>query len=146
MTKPLDPEETNVLLTEEEFRRRRPHPNFRNHTSLEKLVLKLGRGKKSKLAGYVVACGLQYGEGENLFHYFFKVAWLMQVPKVPLFGPGTNHIPVIHVKDLAGVIQNIVELKPKSKYILAVDDSKNTLEDIVTVKLLKTIMQQYFEL
>ncbi|XP_056283655.1 adenylate kinase 7a [Pseudoliparis swirei] len=130
-TKPLDPEETNVLLTEEEFRRRRPHPNFRNHNSLEKLVLKLGRGRKSKLAGYVVACGLQYGEGENLFHYFFKVAWLMQFPKVPLFGPGTNHIPMIHVNDLAGVIQNIVELKPKSKYILAVDDSKNTLEDIV---------------
>lgn len=29
--------------------------------------------KKSKLTGYVVACGLQYGNGENLFHYFFKV-------------------------------------------------------------------------
>lgn len=29
--------------------------------------------KKSKLAGYVVASGLQYGMGENLFHYFFKV-------------------------------------------------------------------------
>lgn len=31
------------------------------------------------------------------------------------------------------VIQNIIELWPKSKYILAVDDSKNTLEDIVKV-------------
>lgn len=29
--------------------------------------------KKYKLTGYVVACGLQYGKGENLFHYFFKV-------------------------------------------------------------------------
>ncbi|XP_034383664.1 adenylate kinase 7-like [Cyclopterus lumpus] len=131
MTKPQDPEETDVLLTEEEFRRKRPHPNFKNHNILEKLVLKLGRGRNSKLAGYVVASGLQYGEGENLFHYFFKVSWLMQLPKVPLFGPGTNHIPMIHVNDLAGVIQNIVEFKPKSKYILAVDDSKNTLEDIV---------------
>lgn len=28
---------------------------------------------KSKLIGYVVASGLQYGKGENLFHYFFKV-------------------------------------------------------------------------
>lgn len=34
------------------------------------------------------------------------------------------------------VIQNIIELKPKSKYILAVDDSKKTLEDIVKVMLL----------
>lgn len=29
--------------------------------------------KNSKLTGYVVACGLQYGKGENIFHYFFKV-------------------------------------------------------------------------
>lgn len=36
--------ETDVLLIEEEFRRRRPHLAFRNHNNLEKLVLKLGRG------------------------------------------------------------------------------------------------------
>nr|XP_046228435.1 adenylate kinase 7-like [Scatophagus argus] len=133
MTKPQNPEEPDVLLTEEEFRRRRPHPSFKTHNNLEKLVLKLGRGKKSKLTGYVVASGLQYGKGENLFHYFFKVSWLMQFPKVPLFGQGTNYIPMIHVYDLGGVLQNVIELKPKSKYILAVDDSKNTLEDIVKV-------------
>ncbi|XP_070843607.1 adenylate kinase 7-like [Chaetodon trifascialis] len=131
MTKPQNPDEPDVLPTEEEFRRRRPHPSFKNHNNLEKLVLKLGRGKKSKLTGYVVACGLQYGRGENLFHYFFKASWLMKLPKVPLFGRGTNSIPMIHVYDLGGVLQNIIELKPKSKYILAVDDSKNTLEDIV---------------
>ncbi|KAA8583010.1 hypothetical protein FQN60_015556 [Etheostoma spectabile] len=131
MTKPQNPEETDVMLTEEEFRRKRPHPSFKNHNNLEKLVLKLGRVKKNKLTGYVVGSGVQYGKGENLFHYFFKVAWLMQFPKVPLFGQGKNHIPMIHVYDLGGVIQNIIELKPKSKYVLAVDDAKNTLEDIV---------------
>ncbi|XP_073348543.1 adenylate kinase 7-like [Pagrus major] len=131
LSKAQNPDETDVLLTEEEFRRRRPHPNFKNHNNLEKLVLKLGRGKGTGLTGYVVASGLQYGKGENLFHYFFKVSWLLQFPKVPLFGEGTNYIPMIHVYDLGGVLQNIIELKPKSKYILAVDDSKNTLEDIV---------------
>ncbi|KAM9339221.1 adenylate kinase 7-like [Symphorus nematophorus] len=131
MTKPQNPDDADALLTEEEFRRRRPHPSFKSHHNLEKLVVKLGRGKKSKLTAYVVACGLQYGKGENLFHYFFKVSWLMQFPKVPLFGEGTNYIPMIHVQDLGRVLQNIIELKPKSKYILAVDDSKNTLEDIV---------------
>ena len=35
-----DPE---APLTEEEYRRRRPHPSFKEHHSLEKLVLKLGR-------------------------------------------------------------------------------------------------------
>uniref|UniRef100_A0A3Q1CW12 Nucleoside-diphosphate kinase n=1 Tax=Amphiprion ocellaris TaxID=80972 RepID=A0A3Q1CW12_AMPOC len=131
MTKPRNQDETDVLITEGEFRRRRPHPRFRNHNDLEKLVLTLAKGKKSKLIGYVVASGLQYGKGENLFHYFFKISWLMQFPKVPLFGEGTNHVPMIHVYDLGGVIQNIIELKPKSKYILAVDDSKYTLEDII---------------
>uniref|UniRef100_A0A3P8SAT1 Adenylate kinase 7a n=1 Tax=Amphiprion percula TaxID=161767 RepID=A0A3P8SAT1_AMPPE len=131
MTKPRNQDETDVLITEGEFRRRRPHPRFRNHNDLEKLVFTLAKGKKSKLIGYVVASGLQYGKGENLFHYFFKISWFMQFPKVPLFGEGTNHVPMIHVYDLGGVIQNIIELKPKSKYILAVDDSKYTLEDII---------------
>uniref|UniRef100_A0A8D3BXJ0 Uncharacterized protein n=1 Tax=Scophthalmus maximus TaxID=52904 RepID=A0A8D3BXJ0_SCOMX len=131
MTKPQDPDETDYVLSEEEFRRRRPHPSFKDHNDVEKLVLKLGRGKKSKLAGYVVASGLQYGMGENLFHYFFKVSWMGKFPKVPVFGEGTNNIPMIHVNDLAGVIQNIIELKPKSKYTVAVDDSKNTLEEII---------------
>nr|XP_020459736.1 adenylate kinase 7-like isoform X2 [Monopterus albus] len=131
LIKPQNSDETDDLLTEEEFKKGRPHPRFKNHNNLEKLVLKLGRENKSKLTGYVVASGLQYGKGENLFHYFFKVSWLMQFPKVPIFGVGTNHIPMIHIYDLAGVIQNIIELRPKSKYILAVDDSKNTLEDIV---------------
>lgn len=31
------------------------------------------------------------------------------------------------------VIQKIIELKPKSKYIVAVDDAKNTLEEVVKV-------------
>ncbi|XP_017267301.1 adenylate kinase 7 isoform X2 [Kryptolebias marmoratus] len=131
MTKPQEPDDPDAFFSEEDFRQRRPHPSFRNHNNLEKLVLKLARGKKSKLKCYVVTSGLQYGMGENLFHYFFKVSWLMQVPKVPVFGDGTNYIPTIHIHDLGGVIQNIIELRPKMKYILAVDESKNTLKDII---------------
>ncbi|XP_068609903.1 adenylate kinase 7-like [Brachionichthys hirsutus] len=129
MTKPHNLDKTDVLIREEDFKRRRPHPSFKSHYDLEKLVLRLG--KKSTFRGYVVACGLQYGKGESLFHYFFKTSWLMQFPEVPLFGQGTNFVPVIHVCDLGSVLQQIIELKPKTRYILAVDDSKNTLEDIV---------------
>lgn len=92
--------------------------------------------KKSKLSSYVVAAGVQYGMGENLLHYFFKVhlnyitwdiivlsrhrwmfsvslfplawllktSWLGEFAKVPVFGPGTNIIPTIHVNDLAGFV------------------------------------------
>nr|XP_057913845.1 adenylate kinase 7a [Doryrhamphus excisus] len=133
MTKPPNTDEPDLMVTEEEFRKRRPHPSFKHHNNMEKHVLKLGTGKKNKLKGYVVAAGIQYGKGENLFHYFFKVSWLSECSEVPIFGEGTNYIPTIHVVDLAQVIQNVIEVKPKSKYILAIDDSKNTLEDIVKV-------------
>uniref|UniRef100_A0A3B4AJW4 Uncharacterized protein n=1 Tax=Periophthalmus magnuspinnatus TaxID=409849 RepID=A0A3B4AJW4_9GOBI len=130
MTKPQNPDEPDVPISEEQFRRRRPHPAFRAHNELEKLVLKLGRTKKTRLPAYVVSSGLQYGKGENLFHFFFKVRYKCNL-EVPMFGPGTNYIPMIHIHDLGGVIQSIIQNKPKAKYILAVDDSKNTLEEIV---------------
>ncbi|KAM8847149.1 adenylate kinase 7-like [Synchiropus picturatus] len=130
-TKSQNPGETEYRLTEMEYKRRRPHPNFKNHHVLEKLVLKLGGGKSSKLRAYVLAAGLQYGRGESLFHYFFKMAWTMDHPHVPFFGQGGNYVPMIHVYDLAGAIQNTVEVRPSSKYILALDDSKYTLDDIV---------------
>ncbi|XP_054910422.1 adenylate kinase 7-like isoform X2 [Poeciliopsis prolifica] len=116
---------------EEDFLRRRPHPKFRKHNDLEKLVLKCPRGKISKLKGYVVCAGFQYGMGENLFHYFFKVSWLMEEPKVPIFGSGENFIPMIHVCDLGRVVQGIIKVKPSPRYIIAVDDSKTTLEEVV---------------
>ncbi|CAL8314971.1 unnamed protein product [Lota lota] len=131
LTKPRNQDDPDAPLTEEDYRRRRPHPSFKDHNILEKLVLKLGKEKKSMLSGYVVASGLQYGRGENIFHYFFKVSWSMQLAKVPLFGPGLNQVPMIHINDLARVIQNTIDHMPKSRYILAVDDSRNSLEDIV---------------
>jgi hypothetical protein len=32
-----------VPFTEEDFRRRKPHPNFREHLTAEKTVIKLGK-------------------------------------------------------------------------------------------------------
>jgi len=36
-------DDPDIPLTEDDYRRRRPHPNFKEHTSTEKLVLKLGK-------------------------------------------------------------------------------------------------------
>ncbi|KAI2651723.1 Adenylate kinase 7 [Labeo rohita] len=112
MTKPADPDDPDIPLTEDDYKRRRPHPNFKEHTSTEKLVLKLGKTKKSKLSTYVVTSGLQYGMGENIFHFFFKYF-------------------VIILFFIFRVVQNIIDHKPKTHYFIAVDDSKNTFEDIV---------------
>ncbi|XP_024615143.1 adenylate kinase 7 isoform X4 [Neophocaena asiaeorientalis asiaeorientalis] len=129
-SKPLDPGDSEIPFTEEDYRRRKHHPNFLDHINAEKLVLKLGK-KVRKFATYVVAAGLQYGMEGGILHAFFKLAWSGEVPALPVFGDGTNVIPAIHVLDLAGVIQNIIDHVPKFRYLVAVDESVHTLEDFV---------------
>ncbi|XP_053458934.1 adenylate kinase 7 [Nycticebus coucang] len=129
-SKPLDPDDTEVPFTEEDYRRRKPHPNFMDHINAEKMVLKFGKSTK-KFATYVIAAGLQYGAEGGILHTFFKMAWLGDMPALPVFGDGTNVIPGIHVLDLAGVIQNVIDHMPKYHYLVAVDESVQTLEDIV---------------
>ncbi|KAM5176830.1 adenylate kinase 7 isoform 4-T4 [Callospermophilus lateralis] len=129
-SKPLDPDDSEVPFTEEDYRRRKHHPNFTDHINAEKMVLKFGKNVK-KFATYVIAAGLQYGVEEGILHTFFKIAWLGEVPALPVFGDGTNVIPAIHVLDLAGVIQNVIDHVPKLHYLVAVDESVHTLEDFV---------------
>ncbi|XP_075782732.1 adenylate kinase 7 isoform X2 [Pelodiscus sinensis] len=130
-SKPLDPDDSEIPFTEEDYRRRKPDPNFMDHINAEKVIIKLGKTSKNKFSTYVVASGLQYGAEEGIFHYFFKTAWLGEVPAIPVFGDGKNFIPTIHVVDLAAVLQNIADHKPRTLYIVAVDESIHTLQAIV---------------
>ncbi|XP_043930582.1 adenylate kinase 7 [Protopterus annectens] len=130
-SKPVDPDDPDIPFTEDDYRRRRPHPNFKEHISTEKLVIKLGKINKSKLTTYVIASGIQYGMEEDMLHLFFKMAWHGEVPALPVFGDGTNFIPMIHIFDLAAVVQNVVDHKPKTHYLVAVDDSKHLLREVV---------------
>lgn len=129
-SKPLDPDDPEIPFTEDDYRRRKPHPNFKEHLSAEKTVMKMGKTSKSKLSTYVVAPGLTYGAEENIFHYLFKAAW-HNAPELQCFGGGQNIVPTIHIKDLAAVLQNIADSRPKVRYLVAVDDSKHTLEELV---------------
>ncbi|NWI08782.1 KAD7 kinase, partial [Crypturellus soui] len=130
-SKPLDPEDLDIVFTDEDYRRRKSHPNFTDHINAEKLVLKLGKNNKQKFTTYVVASGLQYGAGEGILHYFFKMAWLSEAAAIPVFGNGNNFIPTIHVLDLAAILQNIADHKPKTHYIVAVDESMHTLKELI---------------
>ncbi|XP_068683125.1 adenylate kinase 7-like isoform X1 [Montipora foliosa] len=132
-SKPLDPDDPEISFTEDDYRRRRAHPNFKPHVSAEKLVIKHGKTNKAKFITYVVASGLTYGAGEDIFHFLFKTAWHGQAPALQCFGNGQNVVPTIHITDLAAVIVNICDQNPKVRYLVAVDDSKNTLEEIVKI-------------
>ncbi|XP_065660786.1 adenylate kinase 7 isoform X4 [Hydra vulgaris] len=129
-TKPIDPEDPEVPFTEDDYRKRRAHPNYKSHLNCEKLVIKNGKVNKSLFMTYVVIAGVLYGLEENLLHILFKQAWLGGEKALPVFGTGKNTIPMIHVNDLASAVRSIVELKPSVRYLLAVDESKSSLEEI----------------
>ncbi|XP_035466354.2 adenylate kinase 7 [Scophthalmus maximus] len=130
-SKPVDPEDLELPFTDDIFWRRRAHPNFKQHLDLEKEVVKMGKTDRTLFSTYVLASGLQYGMGEQVFHFFFKTSWLGHEHAIPVYGDGNNIVPTIHINDLASVIKNVIELQPKPYYLLAVDSSNNTMEDIV---------------
>ncbi|NXI08771.1 KAD7 kinase, partial [Irena cyanogastra] len=130
-TKPSDPEDPEASFNDDDFRKRKSHPSFVDYINAEKHVVKLGKTNKKKFSTYVVASGHQYGAEEGLFHYFFKMCWLGQTPAIPVFGDGNNVIPTIHVRDLAVVLQNVADHRPDFQYILAVDTSMHTFEELV---------------
>ncbi|KAF5404263.1 adenylate kinase, partial [Paragonimus heterotremus] len=117
-------------FAEGEYRRRKPHANFKELFNFEKEILKIGKKHKKKFVTYVLACGLIYGNGEYLLQHFFRQAWVEQAP-LPIYFEGQNILPTIHVLDLASVILNVIENPPRQRYIVAKDESSNTLADIV---------------
>ncbi|XP_046711814.1 adenylate kinase 7 isoform X2 [Silurus meridionalis] len=132
LIKPLDTDDAKTPFTEEDYKRRKPHHNFNDHIAVEKLVVKLGRSNQSQFSTYVVASGLQYGMGEQAFHFFFKTSWMGEEQEVPIFGDGSNFVPTIHITDLAGIVQNVIDYNPKPQYLLAVDESHNTIAEIIS--------------
>uniref|UniRef100_A0A8C6WBC2 Adenylate kinase 7 n=1 Tax=Nannospalax galili TaxID=1026970 RepID=A0A8C6WBC2_NANGA len=133
-SKPLDPDDTDIPFTEEDYRRRKHHLNFLDHINAEKIVLKFGKNAK-KFATYVVATGLQYGVEGGILHAFFKMAWLGEMPALPVFGDGTNVIPAIHVLDLACISKNTgpgkVQKVPKENAFLTKDLTQEQLDHLL---------------
>ncbi|CAN9502021.1 unnamed protein product [Ophioblennius macclurei] len=125
-----DPEDPDVL-TDEGFKSRKAHPNFRQHIDLEKKVYKVGQLDQKKFSTYVVASGLQYGMGEQIFHHFFKTSWLGEEEEISIFGDGLNFVPTIHIGDLARVVQSVIEQQPEPQYLVAVDSGVYTMTEIV---------------
>ena len=56
----LTQEEPDVPFTEEEYRKRRTHPNFKDHITTEKLVIKLGKtvSYKNRIGTYSSLYGM----------------------------------------------------------------------------------------
>ncbi|TPP57507.1 adenylate kinase [Fasciola gigantica] len=127
---PLDESDPEMPFTDDDYARRKAHRGYLEHLKAEKTTVYLGKTEKTKLLTYVIATGVTYGEKQNVFHWFFKQAW-NNAPMVTFPGDGQNIVPTIHVYDLASIVQTVMELRPTKHYILAKDESQNTLQEIV---------------
>ena len=73
------------------------------------------------------------GEADDGLHAIFKAAWKAKSDTpVPLYGPGHNTIPTMHVADLAAYVAAVCLEPPAQQYLLAVDSLRLTQREIVT--------------
>ena len=82
-----NPDEPETPVTEAEYKRRRPHSNYKELVALEKLVTK---SQREGLRTHVVAAGLTYGAEEDVFHPLFKSAWGCQPLPLLTMSDGSN--------------------------------------------------------
>lgn len=89
--------EMNGFLFEEDYRRRRAHPNYCKHKLLERDVIWLQKRCKPYIKSLVFCPGMTYGGRNYVFHYIFKLAFYNK--EIPIVRPGSQLIPLIYIKD-----------------------------------------------
>jgi len=132
--KPFNKPRPYEPLTEEMAPRRKAHPHFQELLEVEKRVKK---SQNKLLKPLVVFSGLMYGEGERVLHPWFKAAW-QDANALQVAGDGYNYIPMIHVRDLAAIVEKMAVSPPEideedksSAYLFAVDESQITQSQLI---------------
>mmetsp|Transcript_90349 Transcript_90349/g.156483 ORF Transcript_90349/g.156483 Transcript_90349/m.156483 type:complete len:481 (+) Transcript_90349:58-1500(+) len=120
---PAEEEEPAELeaYTEDMYNKRVPHVKYTAWKEVEKLCKK---ANSKTLHTYVVFSGLRYGEGEDILHPLFKQAWHLAPEGLPIFGPGKQLLPMVHVQDLATFVYKIAsaEEPPEQRYYFGCDE------------------------
>ncbi|XP_028179094.1 adenylate kinase 7-like [Ostrinia furnacalis] len=129
-TKPLDPDTPDMPFIESDFRKRKPHPNYKMHYDVENEVISIARKYRSQIGALIIGSGVTYGGREDVLFYWFQKAW--ECEKVlPILGRGGNVVPLINVIDLAQIVYNLIVDFPKKLYILAVEQIITKQREIV---------------
>ncbi|XP_063532163.1 adenylate kinase 7-like [Cydia strobilella] len=129
-TKPLDPENPEMPFIEADFRKRKPHLNYKIHYDAENEVIGIARKYRTQIGALVVCAGMTYGGREDVLYYWFQKAWECE-PFLPILGRGANVVPLINVLDLAQIVYNLVTDFPKKLFILAVEQNVTKQREIV---------------
>jgi adenylate kinase len=113
-----------VPFEEGDYSNRKAPQQYEAWKTLETLFLTTGM-KKENLNVYIICAGVLYGQGEMVFGPLFMSAWLERPPALLCSNPGSNQVPTIHVTDLCRAIKFVVESKPETHYIFAVDNTSD---------------------
>ena len=108
-------------FTESDYLKRKASSEYARIKEVEDRVLQF---KKENVKTFVISAGVLYGAGEAIFNHHFERAWKQDPEKLPVIGEGKNHLPTIHVKDLARMVKKIFEAPPETKYIFGIDNTK----------------------
>lgn len=112
----------------EDYVRRMPAPKFQEWKSIETQVLALK--EKGNVRPYIVCAGVPYGNGEDPFLGLFKASWQTR-DSIRVIGGGDNCIPTVHVRDVARLVRNLVDVAPNMDYHLAVDRGQSTQRELL---------------
>jgi len=115
-----------TAFSEKYWQSRTPVPGSRYEQwkEMEQLVHDCFSLEGSQVKAFIVGAGVLYGDGEETFTQLFKDAWL-GIENHTITGSGTNHIPAVHVRDVARLVRQASynqEINPETRpYFLAVD-------------------------
>jgi hypothetical protein len=134
MTWAKTPKINDEILTDRNYRKRRPHPCFNQHLLIERRVLNLCKKFQNSIKSFVVCPGIIYGGAEDIFHYIFKKCYFNH-PQIEIFAPATNFLPLIHLNDFTRFITQIIKKSPNenANYFLAVQPDTLTVKEIATI-------------
>ncbi|CAI6373494.1 unnamed protein product [Macrosiphum euphorbiae] len=121
-------------MSELDVNNRVPNPKYMEHYEFELEVLAVNetKGLKEIVKTIIVWAGLTYGFEQDLLQFAFdsacKTTDIFPIPS------SQNHLPVIHVEDLARVIHKVIsdDQALEYHYIFAVESPINTLKQIIT--------------
>ncbi|XP_050532141.1 adenylate kinase 7-like [Daktulosphaira vitifoliae] len=117
-------------ITQNDYLKRIYHPNYKKFYDLENYILLLNDLYKGYFYGIILAPGIVYGQGEHALEYILSTAFnekeQFMIPEI------NNNLPIIHVKNLARIVRNLVNHYDKivQPYIIGVETSKFSLSNI----------------
>lgn len=121
-------------LTDLNYRKRKPHPCFTNHLSLERDVINLSKKYKNLVETLVVCPGIVYGGKQEILHFVYKKCYFNN-SQIDIFAPGSNHLPLIYIEDYANVMNLLIHQFPDSNfpYILLVQPEPLQAKNLISI-------------